>query len=92
MARALGGLPSRAGPLSSPRAPLEHSEVKPNKASLAMETRTVADIVREVTDISDDQLRQALDVQKETREPLAQILVNMGLISEKEKVRILGRQ
>jgi type IV pilus assembly protein PilB len=57
-----------------------------------METRTVADIVREVTDISDDQLRQALDVQKETREPLAQILVNMGLISEKEKVRILGRQ
>jgi len=57
-----------------------------------METRTVADIVREVTSISDDQLRQALDVQKETREPLAQILVNMGLISEKEKVRILGRQ
>jgi type IV pilus assembly protein PilB len=57
-----------------------------------METRTVADIVREVTDISDEQLRQALDVQKETREPLAQILVNMGLITEKEKVRILGRQ
>lgn len=57
-----------------------------------METRTVADIVREVTSISDEQLRQALDVQKETREPLAQVLVNMGLISEKEKVRILGRQ
>ena len=57
-----------------------------------METRTVADIVREVTSIADDQLRQALDVQKETREPLAQVLVNMGLISEKEKVRILGRQ
>jgi type IV pilus assembly protein PilB len=57
-----------------------------------METRTVADIVREVTSISDEQLRQALDVQKETREPLAQVLVNMGLIAEKEKVRILGRQ
>ncbi len=57
-----------------------------------METRTVADIVREVTSISDDQLRQALDVQKETREPLAQVLVNMGLMTEKEKVRILGRQ
>jgi len=57
-----------------------------------METRTVADIVREVTEISDEQLRQALDVQKETREPLAQVLVNMGLISEKDKVRILGRQ
>ncbi|MBN1459143.1 MAG: Flp pilus assembly complex ATPase component TadA [Armatimonadetes bacterium] len=57
-----------------------------------METRTVADIVREVTEISDEQLRQALDVQKETREPLAQVLVNMGLITEKEKVRVLGRQ
>ena len=57
-----------------------------------METRTVADIVREVTEISDEQLRQAIDVQKETREPLAQVLANMGLISEKEKARILGRQ
>jgi type IV pilus assembly protein PilB len=57
-----------------------------------METRTVADIVREVAKISDEQLRQALDVQRETREPLAQILVTMGLIGEKEKVRILGRQ
>jgi len=57
-----------------------------------METRTVADIVREVSGISDEQLRQALEVQRETREPLAQVLVNMGLITEKEKVRILGRQ
>ncbi len=57
-----------------------------------METRTVADIVREVAKITDDQLRQALDVQRESREPLAQVLLNMGLISEKEKVRILGRQ
>jgi type IV pilus assembly protein PilB len=57
-----------------------------------METRTVADIVREVTDVSDEQLRQALDVQKETREQLAQVLVNMGLISEKDKARVLGRQ
>jgi type IV pilus assembly protein PilB len=48
--------------------------------------------VREVSKVSDDQLRQALDVQKETREPLAQVLVNMGLITEKEKVRVLGRQ
>jgi len=57
-----------------------------------METRTVADIVREVTEISDEQLRQALDVQKETREPLAQVLANMNLIVEKDKARILGRQ
>jgi len=57
-----------------------------------METLTVADIAREVTEISDQQLRQAEEIQRETREPLAQVLVNMGLISEKEKARILGRQ
>jgi len=57
-----------------------------------METRTVADIVRDVTQVSDAQLQQAVDVQRETREPLAQVLANMGLISEKEKARILGRQ
>ena len=57
-----------------------------------METRTVADIVREIASVNDDQLRQAAEIQKETREPLAQVLVNMGLISEKDKARILGRQ
>jgi len=57
-----------------------------------METRTVVDIVKEVTEVSPEQLRQALEVQKETRDPLAQVLVNMGLISEKEKARILSRQ
>jgi type IV pilus assembly protein PilB len=57
-----------------------------------METRTVADIVKEVTRVSSEQLRQALEVQKETREPLAQVLVNMGAITEKDKAKILGRQ
>jgi type IV pilus assembly protein PilB len=57
-----------------------------------METRTVADIVREVSKVTSEQLRQALEVQKETREPLAQVLVNMGAITEKEKARVLGRQ
>jgi type IV pilus assembly protein PilB len=57
-----------------------------------METRTVADIVAEVANVAPEQLKQALDVQKETREPLAQVLVNMGMITEKEKVRILSRQ
>jgi len=57
-----------------------------------METRTIADIVKEVTDVSPEQLRQAMEVQKETREPLAQVLVSMGVISEKEKARILSRQ
>ncbi len=57
-----------------------------------METRTVVDIVREVTEVSPEQLRHALEVQKETRDPLAQVLVNMGLIGEKDKARILSRQ
>lgn len=57
-----------------------------------MEARTVVDIVREITTVSDDQLHQAAEIQKETREPLAQVLVNMGLISEKDKAKILGRQ
>ena len=57
-----------------------------------METRTVADIVKEVTRVSSEQLRQALEVQKETREPLAPVLVNMGAITEKDKAKILGRQ
>lgn len=57
-----------------------------------MEARTVADIVREVAGLSPEQLRQASEIQRETREPLAQVLVNMGLISEKEKARVLGRQ
>jgi type IV pilus assembly protein PilB len=45
-----------------------------------------------VTEVSPEQLRHALEVQKETRDPLAQVLVNMGLISEKDKTRILSRQ
>jgi type IV pilus assembly protein PilB len=57
-----------------------------------METRTVADIVAEVANVTPEQLKQALEVQKETREPLAQVLVNMGMITEKEKVRVLSRQ
>lgn len=54
--------------------------------------RFVAALVREVTNLSDDQLRQATEIQKETKEPLPQILVNMGLINEKDKAKCLGKQ
>jgi len=54
--------------------------------------RFVADIVREVTSLTDEQLRQAIEIQKETKEPLPQILVNMGLINEKDKAKCLGKQ
>jgi type IV pilus assembly protein PilB len=55
-------------------------------------SQVVTDIIQEFTNISEEQLRQAKEIQRETREPLAQILVNMGAISEKEKAKVLGRQ
>jgi type IV pilus assembly protein PilB len=51
-----------------------------------------AELIKEVVGLSDEQLKQALRVQKETNEPLAQILVNMGLMTEKDKAKCLGRQ
>ena len=51
-----------------------------------------ADLIKEVVGLGDEQLKQALRVQKETNEPLAQILVNMGLMTEKDKAKCLGRQ
>ena len=54
--------------------------------------KLVGDIIREVTGISNEHLRQAVEIQKETREPLAQTLVNMGLISERDKAKCLGKQ
>jgi type IV pilus assembly protein PilB len=50
------------------------------------------DIVREVCGIDGEQLRKALEIQKETREPLPQLLVNMGLITEREKAMCLAKQ
>jgi type IV pilus assembly protein PilB len=52
----------------------------------------VVDLVREVSTLTDDQLRQAMEIQKETKEPLPQILVNMGLMTEKDKAKCLGKQ
>jgi len=54
--------------------------------------RTMDAIVKEVVGLTDDQLSQALRIQKETKEPLAQILVNMGLMTEKDKAKCLGKQ
>ncbi|NIM04142.1 MAG: type II secretion system protein GspE [Armatimonadetes bacterium] len=49
-------------------------------------------LIQETTGLSEAQIQKALEVQKETREPLPQTLVNMGLISDKDKTKILGRQ
>ena len=50
------------------------------------------EIIQETTGLTEEQIKKALDVQKETREPLPQTLVNMGLINDKDKAKILGRQ
>jgi len=52
----------------------------------------IVEIIQEATGLSQEQVQKALEVQRETREPLPQTLVNMGLITEKDKAKILGRQ
>lgn len=46
----------------------------------------------ELTGLSQEDLDRALQVQKGTREPLGQLLVKMSLISERDRIRALGRQ
>jgi type IV pilus assembly protein PilB len=53
---------------------------------------SLSEIIREVTGLSEEQIRQATEIQKETKEPLVQTLVNMGLISERDKAKCLGKQ
>ena len=52
----------------------------------------IIELVQETTGLSPEQIQKALDVQRETREPLVQTLVNMGLMNEKDKAKIQGRQ
>jgi type IV pilus assembly protein PilB len=52
----------------------------------------LADIVCEVAGVSKQDIERATAVQQETHEALAQILVNMGLLSERDKARCLGIQ
>jgi type IV pilus assembly protein PilB len=52
----------------------------------------IVELVQEATGLSEEQIEKALEVQKETRESLPQTLLNMGLISDKDKTKVLGRQ
>lgn len=54
--------------------------------------RTIGQILVEMTDLTEEELEHALQVQRNTREPLAQLLVKMGYISERDRARALGRQ
>ncbi len=57
-----------------------------------MDSRAIGDIFREVTSVTEEQLKEAQAIQEKTGEPLGVILVRMGAITEKEKVKALGKQ
>ncbi|MHB0935844.1 MAG: GspE/PulE family protein [Armatimonadota bacterium] len=57
-----------------------------------MRHRPFGQVIKEITNLSDEDLEHALQVQKGTREPLGQLMVKMGLISERDRARALGRQ
>ena len=57
-----------------------------------MRHRPFGQVIKEVANLSDDDLERALQVQRGTREPLGQLMVKMGLITERDRARALGRQ
>jgi len=57
-----------------------------------MRHRPFGQVIKEITNLSDEDLEHALQVQKGTREPLGQLMVKMGLITERDRARALGRQ
>ncbi len=54
--------------------------------------RAIGEIIKEITNLNDDELQRALQIQRNTREPLGQLLVKMNLITERDRARALGRQ
>ncbi len=59
-----------------------------------MQSTAMADIFVESGLVSEEQLSQALDKQRQlkTQEPVGDLLVSMGLITERDRVRCLGEQ
>jgi len=57
-----------------------------------MRHRPFGQVIKEIANISDEDLEHALQVQKGTREPIGQLMVKMGLITERDRARALGRQ
>jgi type IV pilus assembly protein PilB len=54
--------------------------------------RLFGEIIRELTGLTEQDLERALQVQRNTHEPLGLLLVRMNLISERDRSRALGRQ
>ncbi len=59
-----------------------------------MQSTAMADVFVSSGLVSDEQLTQALDKQRQlkTQEPIGDLLVSMGLITERDRVRCLGEQ
>jgi type IV pilus assembly protein PilB len=54
--------------------------------------RAFGQIIKEIANVTDDDLERALQIQKGTHEPLGQLLVKMNIITERDRARALGRQ
>ena len=59
-----------------------------------MQSTAMADVFVSSGLVSEEQLAQALDKQRQlkTQEPIGDLLVSMGLITERDRVRCLGEQ
>lgn len=52
----------------------------------------IGDVLQEEGPLTDEQLRQALDVQKQSGQPLGEILINLGFCSQDSVEAALARQ
>jgi len=57
-----------------------------------MRHRPFGQVIKEITQLTEEDITQALQVQRGTHEPLGQLMVKMGLITERDRARALGRQ
>ena len=57
-----------------------------------MRHRPFGQVIKEIAQVTEDDVMRALQVQRSTHEPLGQLMVKMGLISERDRARALGRQ
>ncbi|MHB9131262.1 MAG: GspE/PulE family protein [Armatimonadota bacterium] len=57
-----------------------------------VEYYTIGQIIKSVANVSDEDLERALQVQRSTHEPLGQLMLKMGLITETERSKALARQ
>src|SRR2546425_5370368 len=62
------------------------------KSLLANETRPIGQLLRERGVISDEDLNNALSLQKERSDKLGRILVDLGYVAERDVLSVLSEQ